>query len=170
MSVCMLGRYTFFVFPTWRPFSLFPLLLYVCLPKLSSQLSVFSSFPYSLRLPPLLWCRPLWNDPCAPICGSNLDLVLHIQPFITHFRMCIMHGDMHSWLKSICYARSLGRRGAPSALPPLQPWHMVPLVQSQNYLWFLFLFLPASYWIIHQVFKNIFCICHFFSIHCHLLV
>lgn len=53
--------------------------------------------------------------------------------------------------------------GPPFQPPPLQPWHLIPLVQSQNYLWFLLLFLPVPlYWIIHQVFQNFSCGCHFF--------
>lgn len=65
----------------------------------------------------------------------------------------------------------IGKKRAPppSLRPSLQPWHLVPLVQSQNYLWFLLL-LPAPYWIIHQVFKNFPCVCHFSINHHHPLV
>lgn len=136
-----------------------------------AKYSAFSAFLLTQASHPLCGVNLCEDDPLSHICGSNLDLVPHVQSSITHFHMCIMHTDTHSWLKSVCYSQSLGRRGVlPSSLPPFLPWHLVPLVQSRNYLWFLFLLLPATHWIIHQIFKNFSGICHLFSIHHYPLV
>lgn len=76
----------------------------------------------------------------TPVFAFLPQILFHIQASVTHCHICSCTAG---WRQNVTSDPWEGE-SPPSQFPSLHPWHLLHLVQSQNFLWFLLL-LPAPY-------------------------